>query len=145
MLEVSVLILCILLITSFVFVIKLYSEVSSLRNKNNKLKENVEKVEDLTSVKIGDKALLPDYGLTYTTNNLDFKVDYEVEILEVSVDQVKVKAISFTSHDNFAKDPANKQAIIDFIKNTWVVKNKVQLIVNDQMRREKKLEQLGIK
>jgi hypothetical protein len=145
MLEVSVLILCILLITSFVFVIKLYSEVSSLRKKNNKLKENVEKVDDLTSVKIGDKALIPDFALTSKTNNLDFKVDYEVEILEVSIDQVKVKAISYTSHDNFAKDPSNRQGIIDFLQNTWVVKNKVQLIVNDQMRREKKLEQLGIK
>ena len=72
------------------------------------------------------------------------KTDYEVEILEVSTNQVKVKALSYTSHNSFALDPKNKQSIINFLQNTWVPKSDIQLIVDDQMRREKKLNQLGI-
>lgn len=140
MLEAVVLILSILLFSSFVVMVKFWYKIDKLNSEISKLKADVKKVEKVVEIEAGDKALLPDYGLT----NESFTVDYEVEILEVSTDQVKVKALSYTSHDNFANDPSNKSSIINFLQNHWVSKRDIQLIVNDQMRREKKLNQLGI-
>lgn len=144
MLEAVVLILSILLLTTFVIIGHFWKKVDSLNSEISKLKDEVKKVEKVVEIEPGDKALLPDYGLTCKTDNESFRVDYEVEILEVSVDQVKVKALSYTSHDSFARDPQNKHSIINFLQSAWVPKSDIQLIVDDQMRREKKLNQLGI-
>ena len=61
--------------------------------------------EDLVSIDPGDRAILPDYGLKQVDTNESFEVTYEVEIVEVSMGKVKVKAIDFTSNDKFARDP----------------------------------------
>lgn len=144
MLEATVLVLSILLLITFVVIGHFWKKVDSLNSEIDKLKSEVKKVEEVTLIEPGDKALLPDYGLTCKTDNESFIVDYEVEVLEVSTDQVKVKALGFTSHDSFAIDPQNKQSIINFLQSTWIPKSDIQLIVDDQMRREKKLNQLGI-
>lgn len=144
MLEAVVLVLSILLFVTFAIIGLFWRTVDSLNSKINELKSEVKKVEEVTNIEVGDKALLPDFGLTNKQVNENFTVDYEVEILEVSTDQVKVKALSYTSLDNFAKDPQNRQSIINFLQATWVSKRDIQLIVDDQMRREKKLNQLGI-
>ena len=144
MLEVVVLVLSILLFVTFAIIGHFWRTVDSLNSKINELKSEVKKVEEVTNIEVGDKALIPDFGLTNKQDNENFTVDYEVEILEVSTDQVKVKALSYTSLDNFAKDPQNRQSIINFLQATWVSKRDIQLIVDDQMRREKKLNQLGI-
>lgn len=144
MLETVVLILSILLFMTFAVIGHFLRKVDSLKLEIDKLKDDVRKVEQSTQIEPGDKALVPDYGLTCKTDNQNFVVDYEVEILEVSVDQVKVKAIGYTSHDSFAKDPQNKQSIINFLQSAWLPKSDIQLIVDDQMRREKKLNQLGL-
>jgi hypothetical protein len=144
MLEAVVLILSILLFSSFIIVVKFWSKIDKLKLQIEKLEDDVKKVEKVVEIEAGDKALLPDYGLSHKTTNESFTVDYEVEILEVSVDQVKVKALSYTSQDSFAKDPQNKHSIINFLQSTWIPKSDIQLIVDDQMRREKKLNQLGI-
>lgn len=144
MLESVVLVLSILLFSSFVVMVKFWDKNDKLKLQIDKLKDEVKKVEEVTLIEPGDKALIPGYGLSHKTTNENFTVDYEVEVLEVSTDQVKVKALSYTSHDSFARDSQNKQSIIDFLQNTWVPKKDIQLIVDDQMRREKKLNQLGI-
>ena len=54
----------------------------------------------------------------------------------------QVKAIEFTSNDKFAKDPKNKSSIINFLQNKWVSKKEIELIVDDQMRRDRKLQQI---
>ena len=144
MLEATVLVLSILLLITFVVIGHFWKKVDSLNSEIDKLKSEVKKVEEVTLIEPGDKALLPDYGLTCKTDNESFIVDYEVEVLEVSTDQVKVKALGFTSHDSFAIDPQNTQSIINFLQSTWIPKSDIQLIVDDQMRREKKLNQLGI-
>lgn len=144
MLEAVVLILSILLFSSFAVMVKFWDKIDKLNSEISKLKADVKKVEEVTLIEPGDKALIPDYGLSHKTTNESFTVDYEVEILEVSTDQVKVKALSYTSHDSFALDPRNNQSIINFLQSTWVPKSDIQLIVDDQMRREKKLNQLGI-
>jgi hypothetical protein len=144
MLEVVVLVLSILLFVTFAIIGHFWRTVDSLNSKISELKSEVKKVEEVTNIEVGDKALIPDFGLTNKQDNENFTVDYEVEILEVSTDQVKVKALSYTSLDNFAKDPQNRQSIINFLQATWISKRDIQLIVDDQMRREKKLNQLGI-
>ena len=71
-----------------------------------------------------------------------FSVTYEVEILEVSIDRVKVKAIDFTSNDKFGKDPKHKSSIVDFMKDKWISKKDIELIVDDSMRRDSKLQEI---
>ncbi len=58
------------------------------------------------------------------------------------MDKVKVKAIDYTSTDRFAKDPKNKSAIINFLQNKWVNKKDIELIIDDSMRRDRKLQQI---
>ena len=110
------------------------------------MKLTVDKVsqaqEELVSIDPGDRAILPDYGLQQVDTKEDFHVTYEVEVLEVSMDKVKVKAIDYTSTDRFAKDPKNKSAIINFLQNKWVNKKDIELIIDDSMRRDRKLQQI---
>lgn len=144
MLETVVLVLSILLFSSFVVMVKFWNKIDQLKLQIDGLKDEVKKVEKVVEIEAGDKALIPGYGISHKTTNENFTVDYEVEVLEVSTDQVKVKALSYTSHDSFARDPQNKQSIINFLQSTWIPKKDIQLIVDEQMRRENKLNQLGI-
>lgn len=125
--------------------IKLQSTISDMKNtvdeKVKQLERQIKVQEELVSIDPGDKAILPNYGLTYNDKD-DFMVTYEVEILEVAIDKVKVKAVDFTSTDKIARDPKRKQAIIDFLNGKWVKKKDIELIVDDQMRRDRKLNQI---
>jgi len=46
--------------------------------------------------------------------------------------------------DQIGRDASNKTGIIQFMKDKWVDKNQVQLIVDDSVKRDLKLKQLGI-
>jgi hypothetical protein len=144
--EISLIILSITLFLSIIFTHRLYTINSELKSENDKLKSEVDKSkkdkEELVSIDPGDRAILPDYGLQHTDTKESFHVTYEVEIVEVSVDKVKVKAIDFTSNDKFAKDPKHKSAIIDFMKDKWIAKKDIELIVDDSMRRDAKLQEI---
>ncbi len=144
--EISIICLVVCLLASIIFNFKIYSEISLLRSKNSDLENKILKTEkekeELVSIDVGDKALMPDYGLSHTTSGENFSVTYEVEITEVSQESVKVKAIDFTSSDKWAKDPSHKQAIISFMQNKWIPKKEIELIVDEQMRRDKKLQQI---
>ena len=98
--------------------------------------------EDLVSIDPGDRALLPEYGLKTLDTNENFHVTYEIEITEVSIDKVKVNAVDYTSNDKFAKDPNNRSSIINFLQYKWISKKEIELIVDDQMRRDRKLQQI---
>jgi hypothetical protein len=117
-----------------------------LKSENDKLKSEVEKSkqdkQELISIDPGDRAIIPNYGMIQTDTKESFRVTYEVEIVEVSVDKVKVKAIDFTSNDKFARDPKHKSAIIDFMKDKWISKRDIELIVDDSMRRDAKLQEI---
>lgn len=73
-----------------------------------------------------------------------FKVTYELEVLEVTETRLKVKAVDFTSMDQIGRDAKRKPGIIQFMQDKWVNKNEVQLIVDDSVKRDLKLKQLGI-
>lgn len=144
--ELALIVLSFAILVSLIFIGKLYSSNVSLQKEVTNMKLTIDKVnqaqEELISIDTGDRAILPDYGLQHTDTKENFSVTYEVEVLEVSMDKVKVKAINYTSTDKFAKDPKNKQAIINFLQDKWVNKKDIELIVDDSMRRDRKLQQI---
>jgi hypothetical protein len=144
--ELAVIVLSFTVLVSLVFIGLLYSKNVELQKEIVNMKLTVDKVsqaqEELVSIDPGDRAILPDYGLQQVDTKEDFHVTYEVEVLEVSMDKVKVKAIDYTSTDRFAKDPKNKSAIINFLQNKWVNKKDIELIIDDSMRRDRKLQQI---
>ena len=144
--ELALIVLSFSVLISLIFIGKLYSKNVGLQKEMVNMKLTVDKVnqaqEELVSIDPGDRAILPEYGLKTVDTNENFHVTYEVEITEVSMDKVKVKAIDFTSNDKFAKDPKNKSSIINFLQNKWVSKKEIELIVDDSMRRDRKLQQI---
>jgi hypothetical protein len=144
--ELALVVLTFAVLVSLIFIGKLYSKNVSLQVEMANMKLTVDKVnqaqEELVSIEPGDRAILPDYGLEHTETKENFHVTYEVEVLEVSMDKVKVKAINFTSNDKFAKDSKNKSAIINFLQDKWVNKKDIELIIDDSMRRDRKLQQI---
>ena len=72
------------------------------------------------------------------------KEEFVNELILSSKDKVKVRAVDFTSTDGIAKDPKKKQGIIDFMKDKWVSKKEIQLVVDDSIKRDIKLRKLGI-
>jgi hypothetical protein len=144
--ELAVVVLSFSVLVSLVFIGVLYFKNIRLQKEMANMKLTVDKVnqaqEELVSIDPGDRAILPDYGLQQVDTGENFHVTYEVEITEVSVDKVKVRAIDYTSTDKFAKDPKNKSAIINFLQNKWVDKKDIELIIDDSMRRDRKLQQI---
>jgi len=147
--EISLIVLSFTLLISLFFIGKLYSDNTNLRKEItgmiSKVDEKVSQLEELVSIEPGDKAIIPNYGLCYhggTKEEQNFKVTYEIEILEVSTDKVKVKAIDFTSTDKVGRDPQNRQGIIDFMNKKWISRKDIELVVDDQMRRDRKINQI---
>ena len=144
--ELALIVLAFAVLISLIFIGKLYSKNTNLQKELSNMKLEVERAkksqEELVSIDPGDRAILPDYGLKQVDTNESFEVTYEVEIVEVSMDKVKVKAVGFTSNDRFAKDPKNKSSIINFLQDKWVKKRDIELIVDDSMRRDRKLQQI---
>jgi hypothetical protein len=144
--EIVILVLSFSVLGLAILSIKLFNKVLSLTEENVVLKSEKEKSESQTSEIIsidpGDKAIIPNYGLTHTDTKENFSVTYEVEILEVSLDKVKVVATDFTSNDSFARNPKHRSAIIGFMKNKWISKKDIELIVDEAMRRDVKLNKI---
>jgi hypothetical protein len=144
--EITLIVLSFSVLISLIFIgvlyfknIDLQKEMASLRLEVKKTKKSQ---EDLVSIDPGDRAILPEYGLKQIDTNESFHVTYEIEITEVSIDKVKVNAVDYTSNDKFARDPNNRSSIINFLQNKWISKKEIELIVDDQMRRDRKLQQI---
>ena len=149
MTNIIMLVLASLTLISIIFSIVLFTKVIELNKELDNAKRDLTKVkedaQELVEIEEGDNAIIPNYGLsTKGDKPVSFTVTYEVEILEVSVDSVKVKAIDYKSQDSYAKDPSNKQAIINFLQDTWLKKHEVEMVMDDKKRRSLKLKQLGI-
>ena len=124
--EIAIVILSITLFLSIIFLGLIVNKYTDLLKKFNETVSNVkkekEKLDKLIQIEPGDNAIIPNYGLQFTDDSTgeevvtSFKITYEVEILEVAKDKLKVKATDFTSIDSIARDPQNKQGIIDFMK-----------------------------
>jgi hypothetical protein len=144
--ELALTVLSLSVLISLIFIGKLYLSNIGLQKEMANMKSTVDKVnkaqEDLISIDIGDRAVLPEFPLQWIDTNKSFKVTYEIEILEVSMDMVKVKAIDYTSDDVLTRDPKNKKSIINHLQDKWIKKKDIELIVDDSMRRDRKLQQI---
>jgi hypothetical protein len=146
-------VLSISLLISILFIISLYDKCDTIRKELDNVKSSVvkekQKLDNLVSIEPGDTCIIPDYRLTNTdeTRNpiqINFGVTYEAEILEVSKDKLKVRAVNYTSNDKFPRDPKNRKGIIDFLQDKWVDKSIVELVIDTRKRRNIKLDELGI-
>jgi hypothetical protein len=157
MIQIVVLVLSLCLLGSLIGNVILYSKCENIREEKDKVSKEKDKADafkkDLIAIEPGHKVIYPDYGLSWTDTDKDgnkmkpesFKVTYELEVLEVTETRVKVKAVDFTSTDQIGRDATRRPGIIQFMNDKWVEKNQVQLIVDDSVKRNIKLEQLGIK
>jgi len=163
MTQIVVLVLSLCLLGSLIGNFILYSKCEDIREEKDKVSKERDKVskekdkadafkKDLIAIEPGHKVIYPDYGLSWTDTDKDgnkmkpesFKVTYELEVLDVTESRVKVKAVDFTSMDQIGRDAAKKSGIIQFMQDKWVNKSEVQLIVDDSVKRDLKLKQLGI-
>jgi hypothetical protein len=71
-------------------------------------------------------------------------VDYEVEVIDISENQIKVRAIDFKGNDSFSRDPKMRKAILGFLQDTWIDKSTAELVLDESHNRQIKLEELGI-
>jgi hypothetical protein len=152
--EVAIITLSITLFFCIIFLGVIVKKYTDLLQKLNETVSNInkekEKLDKLVEIEPGDSAIIPNYGLQYTDDSsgkevvTSFKVTYEVEILEVAKDKVKVTAKDFTSVDSIARDASKKQGILNFLKDKWVDKNTIELVMDAQKRRNIKLNELGI-
>ena len=120
---------------------------SQLKESNDKLNKQKEKEKSFLKFYIGAKALLNDFQLAHTDSankKTSFTVDYEVEIVDISETQIKVKAVNFNGNDSWSRDPQHKQGIIAFMQDKWISKKDAQLIMDEAHNRQVKLEELGI-
>jgi len=152
MTNIIILVLAGITLISIVFSMILFTKVIELNKELDKAKSDLNKTkedaQELVEIEAGDNAIVPGYGLSTKGSDdeksISFTVTYEVEILEVSVDSVKVKAIDYRSHDSYAKDPANKQAILNFMTGSWLKRHEVEILMDEKKKRSIKLNQLGI-
>ena len=136
-------ILYILVLGFCVFLMVRYFKIKNLNKSLVEKNSNLQtKVLGFKNYIPGRKGLLYNFALTQSSTKTDFKVTYEVEILEVSEDKVKVSAYDFTSTDSFARDPSNRSAIVGFFQNQWVPKKDVELLVDKSDVRDSKIEQI---
>ena len=75
-------------------------------------------------------------GILEVGEEVTFSVTFEVEIVEVSMDKVKVKATDFVANDKTGRDPSNRQGILDFMQNKWLEKREIELVIDNSMRRD---------
>ena len=140
------------MLLSLILNVRLYNSFDKLRLEFNNIKKEKEKVEkfkeDLVSINVGDKVISFSYSLVYDRGGKDehsFDVDYELIVTDVTKDKVKVTAIDFTTKDSKVNaDSSKKRGIIDYMKDKWLDKKSVQLIIDDSHKRNIKLEKLGI-
>lgn len=139
--------IALLVVIGFLF-LKIKDLKSKLKESNDKLYKQKEKEKSFLKFYIGSKALLNDFGLEHTDSTTNkktsFTVDYEVEIVDISETQIKVKAVNFNGNDAWSRDPQHKQGIIAFMQDKWISKKDAQLIMDEAHNRQVKLEELGI-
>lgn len=127
--------------------------VKELSDANIKAANTEKSKEDILGIDAGDKGILPSYNLTWTETDSDgkekktsFVVTYEVEIVEVALKKLKLRAVNVIPVDSNAnkllKDPACKSNVISFMQDKWINRSDVELVVDDVKRRNDKLNKI---
>lgn len=128
---------------------KLYDDNISLRDQissyTKELGKEKKKNTETMPFKKGGKAIMPNWNLVYNQGEpieKKFKVTYEVDITDVSSDKVKVKATNVIGEDSVGNDPKNRAGILSIMQEKWVNKSLIEIVVDDSMRRDAKLQEL---
>lgn len=150
MLIISVLILLIgniLLISRNISLSKSYDSIKDIEKEARKEVEKTKRTrEKILGVEPGDRGIIMDYELCYGKQGekdyLPFKVTYEVDIVEVSLNKFKVRATGYTTNSKIPDEASKKAVIIDFMKDKWVERDKIEIVIDDVKRRGDKIDQI---
>jgi len=111
-------------------------QVESQKNFN----KQIEEINGVKKVSIGDRAIYatslvhPDAG-SYTAT-------YEIEIIECSADRVRCLPISVHTTTSKSSTTDMVDANMRYLKDRWVLKKDIDLIISDSMQRTIKLNQI---
>jgi hypothetical protein len=70
----------------------------------------------------------------------DFIIKFEAEVVMKTELKVKLKAIDYTSDDDYGRDVANRNSIISYMNNKWIDIDNVELIIDNSTLRDIKLD-----
>lgn len=132
-------ILCVVMWFKNQSLIKLLNESSSTKDKFDEAKK------ELTKIVPGDMVIRPKYPLMWgkgTDQEERFEVTFELEVLEISDKKLKVKAIDYQTTNKKALDPTSKSGVLGIIDGQWVSKSEVELLVNDRVLRDIKIDEI---
>ncbi len=140
-----------LFISNFYFkksIDKISKNVTNISDEINFIKNEIKKpLPVIRNLKVGDLAVARGYHLKATskTPNIEFSVDLEVEITDISLSSAKIKVIDFSSPDKYGRDPNNRSAIIDYMNSQWIslISLEKRLSSIEEIR-DSKLTELGI-
>jgi hypothetical protein len=140
------LICAILLLMDVVLIVYYESKLKPLTDASKEYTVGRDRIvkffDQMNDYRPGRRGIIKKFSLVYKSTNHNFEVDYEIEILEVTENEVKIKCHGFTSMDHEAKDPSNRSGIINFIDDTWVSKKDITLIMDTQSIRQEKLDKI---
>jgi hypothetical protein len=121
------------------------SNLNKIIQDNSNLKQQVtvleKEREDLLRIGVGNRVLLP-YSLVYKESNHSFNILYDADVIEVSLDRLKISVTDYTSNDSEANKKSNRQGIINFMQNKWVNRSSCELITDEVFNRDTKIEEL---
>ena len=112
------------------------------QNYEDSIKTIKDYLKEQKTLSVGKAAIIRDYRLEVTSTKEAFGVDYEVIIIDTSPTEVKVQVTDISSIDKYPREAQNKQAIMDFLNNTWVSKSQVTPIIGRKKLRNKKIDQI---
>ena len=153
-------VLCISLVSSVVANIILATKkapIHEVLEENKSLKEQISKLlgqlehsekrrKNLLSVNKGERLLLIN-PLTFgrgTKDEVDFKAFVECDVIEVTDKKVKVSPYkAITDNNDINADQGRLKGILDFYDQKWIDISETQPILDTQVRREDKLEELA--
>jgi hypothetical protein len=117
---------------------KTISDNLGLRNQVNKLKDERKK---LLQIGVGSRVLFKK-DLVNKKAKQEFTVLYEADVIESSLNRLKICANTFTSEDTWPNQPANSQGVINYMQNKWVNRNECELITDTTFSRDAKLSEI---
>lgn len=120
---------------------------SEIENLKSQLSHSEKRRKNLLSINKGERALIPGYSLTFgrgTKDEINFKAYVECDVIEVTDKKIKVVPYRVITDSNEVNaDQSKLQGIVDFLKDKWIDISDVQPILDTQVRREDKLEELA--
>ena len=120
---------------------------SEIENLKSQLSHSEKRRKNLLSINKGERALINGFSLTFgrgSKNEIDFKAYVECDVIEVTDKKIKVSPYSaITDNNEINSDQSKLQGILDFVKDKWIDISDVQPILDTQVRREDKLEELN--